>query len=337
MITETSVIGNHSMSIAEVSSSDNEILKAEGIMEETRTELQMIKMSEIQSQEVVWLWYPFIPYGKLTIIQGDPGDGKTTFVLNIAAKLSKGEGLDRGMKLSEPLTVIYQSAEDGLADTVKPRLEAAGANCENISVIDESIKSLSMIDERLEEAIIRTKAKLLILDPIQAYLGGGMDMNRANEARDMTKKLAALAEKYQCAIVLVGHMNKAAGNKAAYRGMGSIDFFAVARSVLLVAFGHPKAFELSGDGFHWLGDYEITADEVLGGIAPKANKLEQAKRLLREIAETNNAMQSNEIFNLAEEQGISRRTIENAKKELGIRAKRINNSWYWELDKIKPE
>ena len=139
--------------------------------------------------------------------------------------------------------------------------------------------------------------------------------------------------------------------------MGSIDFFAVARSVLLVgrvegeaniravvqiknnlaAFGHPKAFELSEDGFQWLGDYEITADEVLGGIAPKANKLEQAKRLLREVAETNNAMQSNEIFNLAEEQGISRRTLENAKKELGIRAKRINNSWYWELDKIKLE
>lgn len=234
MITETSVIDNHSMSIAEVSSSDNEILKTEGIMAETRTELQMIKMSEIQSQEVVWLWYPFIPYGKLTIIQGDPGDGKTTFVLNIAAKLSKGEGLDSGMKLSEPLTVIYQSAEDGLTDTIKPRLEAAGADCENISVIDESIKSLSMIDERLEEAIIRTKAKLLILDPIQAYLGGSMDMNRANEARDMTKKLASLAEKYRCAIVLVGHMNKAAGNKAAYRGMGSIDFFAVARSVLLV-------------------------------------------------------------------------------------------------------
>ena len=326
-------------------------------MEKTRTELQMIKMSEIQSREVAWLWYPFIPYGKLTIVQGDPGDGKTTLVLNIAAKLSRGEGIDSEMKLTEPLTVIYQSAEDGLADTVKPRLEVAGADCENISVIDESIKSLSMIDERLEEAVIRTKAKLLILDPIQAYLGGGMDMNRANEARDMIKKLAALAEKYQCAIVLVGHMNKAAGNKAAYRGMGSIDFFAVARSVLLVGrvegeaniravvqiknnlavFGHPKAFELSEDGFHWLGDYEITADEVLGGIAPKSNKLEQAKRLLRELAETKNAIQSNEIFKLAEEQSISRRTLENAKKEMGIRAKRINNSWYWELDKIRPQ
>lgn len=326
-------------------------------MEETRTELQMIKMSEIQSQEVEWLWFLFIPYGKLTIIQGDPGDGKTTFVLNIAAKLSKGEGLDSKMKLTEPLNVIYQSAEDGLADTVKPRLETAGANCENISVIDESIKSLSMIDERLEEAVIRTKAKLLILDPIQAYLGGGMDMNRANEARDMTKKLGALAEKTKCAIILIGHMNKASGNKAAYRGMGSIDFFAVARSVLLVgrvegesntravvqiknnlaAFGHPKAFALSEDGFKWLGDYEITVDEVLGGITPKANKMEQAKQMLRELAETQSAVLSNEIFDRANELGISKRTLENAKKELGVQTRKINNAWYWELDKVKPE
>ena len=135
-------------------------------MEETKIELQLIKLSEIQSQEVSWLWFPFIPYGKLTIIQGDPGNGKTTFILNIAAKLSKGEGLDSEMKLTEPLNVSYQSAEDGLADTVKPQLEQAGADCENILVIDESIKSLSMIDERLEEAVIRTKARLLILDPI---------------------------------------------------------------------------------------------------------------------------------------------------------------------------
>lgn len=324
-------------------------------MEEKKTELKMIKMSEVQSQEIEWLWYPFIPYGKLTIVQGDPGDGKTTLILNIAAKLSKGEELDNDMKLTEPMNIIYQTAEDGLADTVKPRLEKAGADCERIVVIDESYKSLSMADERLKEAIIQTGARMLILDPIQAYLGGGMDMNRANEARDMTKRLGALAEKYKCAIILIGHMNKASGNKAAYRGMGSIDFFAVARSVLLVGrvegepniravvqiknnlaqFGHPKAFELMESGFKWMGDYEITADEVLGGIAPKANKLEQAKQILRELAETSNAIQSNEIFDMSEEQGISKRTLENAKKELGIRARKINNSWYWELDKIK--
>ena len=194
-------------------------------MTEQKIELKMIRMSEVQSQEIEWLWYPFIPYGKLTIIQGDPGDGKTTMVLNLAAKLSKGEALDENMKVTEPVNVIYQTAEDGLADTVKPRLELAGADCERIIVIDESDKSLSMVDERLEEAIVRTGARLLILDPIQAYLGGGMDMNRANEARDMTKKLGALAEKTKCAIILIGHMNKASGNKAAYRGMGSIDFF----------------------------------------------------------------------------------------------------------------
>ena len=273
-------------------------------MEELKAELKLIQMSEIESEEVNWLWYPYIPYGKLTIVQGDPGDGKTTLVLNIAAKLSKGETLDDEMKCEEPINVIYQTAEDGLADTVKPRLESAGADCTRIMVIDESDKSLSMADERLEEAIKKTNAKLLILDPIQAYLGGGMDMNRANEARDMTKRLGALAEKYKCAIVLIGHMNKAGGSKAAYRGMGSIDFYAVARCVLLVgrvegeptmravvqiknnlaAFGHSKAFELTEEGFEWKGDYEITADEVLGGIVPKANKQEMAKELLRDLS-----------------------------------------------------
>ena len=326
-------------------------------MTEQKIKLKMIRMSEVQSQEIEWLWDPFIPYGKLTIIQGDPGDGKTTMVLNLAAKLSKGEALDENMKVTEPVNVIYQTAEDGLADTVKPRLELAGADCERIIVIDESDKSLSMVDERLEQAIVRTGARLLILDPIQAYLGGGMDMNRANEARDMTKKLGALAEKTKCAIILIGHMNKASGNKAAYRGMGSIDFFAVARSVLLVgrvegesntravvqiknnlaAFGHPKAFALSEDGFKWLGDYEITVDEVLGGITPKANKMEQAKQMLRELAETQSAVLSNEIFDRANELGISKRTLENAKKELGVQTRKINNAWYWELDKVKPE
>ena len=323
-------------------------------MEEQKIELKIINMADIQSQEIEWLWYPFIPYGKLTIIQGDPGDGKTTLVLNLAAKLSKGIGLDEDMQVSEPMNIIYQTAEDGLADTVKPRLEVADADCEKIMVIDESEKSLSMIDERLEQAIVQTNARLLILDPIQAYLDGGMDMNRANEARDMTKKLGLLAEKYKCAIILIGHMNKAAGNKAAYRGMGSIDFFAVARSVLLVgriegqentravvqiknnlaAFGHSKAFELTEEGFHWLGDYEITADELLGGITPKANKKERAKQLIYELAETNSVVKSEDIVNLAEEKGISKRTLENAKKELGIKGKRIGESWYWKLDEI---
>ncbi len=321
---------------------------------EKQVELKMIRMSEIQAEEIEWLWHPFIPYGKLTIIQGDPGDGKTTLALNIVAKLSRGKGLDENMCPESPVNVIYQTAEDGLADTIKPRLEQADADCDRVLVIDESEKSLSMVDVRLEDAIKNTGARVLILDPIQAYLGGGMDINRANEARDVTKKLGALAEKYKCAIILIGHMNKAAGSKATYRGMGSIDFFAVARSVLLVGrvegrpemralaqiknnlaeFGHPKAFELSEEGFRWVGDYEITVEEILGGLAPRENKQEQAKQILRELAGEKSFVQSNEIFDLAQEQQISKRTLENAKKGLGISARRINGSWYWDLSRI---
>ena len=320
-------------------------------MEENKTELKLIQMSDVEAEEVSWLWYPYIPYGKLTIIQGDPGDGKTTMVLNLAAKLSRGELFEEGKEITGPVNIIYQTAEDGLADTVKPRLESAGADCTKIAVIDESDKSLSMADERIEEALKSTNAKLLILDPIQAYLGGGMDMNRANEARDMTKRLGAMAEKYKCAIVLIGHMNKAGGTKAAYRGIGSIDFYAVARSVLLVgriegepslramvqiknnlaAFGNSKAFELSEDGFRWIGDYEITADEVLGGIAPKVNKQERATLLLKELSETHKMLPSKDVFEAAGEENISKRTLENAKQELGIKAKKINDIWYWVL------
>lgn len=267
--------------------------------------------------------------------------------------LSKGQGFDADMEQGNPVNVIYQTAEDGLADTVKPRLESAGADCARISIIDESEKSVSMTDDRLEQAIRKENAGLLILDPIQAYLGCGTDINRANEAREMTKKLGSIAERTGCAIVLIGHMNKGSGANAAYRGMGSIDFYAVARSVLLVgriegqpnmravvqiknnllAFGHSKAFELTEEGFRWIEDYEITADEILGGIAPKACKLDMAKRFLQELADSKNLIMSNEILELAAQEEISKRTLETAKKELGIKAKRINGSWYWELHK----
>lgn len=320
---------------------------------EDATELKIICMNDIQRQNIEWLWYPYIPYGKLTIIQGDPGEGKTTFVLNLASRLTKGIGFD-GNELKEEVSIIYQTAEDGLADTVKPRLEEANADCTRILVIDDSVKSLSMADTRLEKAIEQTKAKVLILDPIQAYLGDGVDMNRANETRDMTKCLGALADRTGCAVILIGHMNKSGGSKAAYRGIGSIDFFAVARSVLLVARvaeqpnirvvaqiknnlaeeGSPVAFELSNGKFIWIGDYEITVDELLGGYI-KGNKQKQAEQLVKSLAEVNDRLPSKEIYEKAEQQGISQRTMKTVKKKLHIKPIKVGSEWGWDLHTLR--
>ena len=164
-----------------------------------KAKLKLITMSEIQAEEVKWLWYPYIPFGKITIIQGDPGEGKTTFVLALTALLTRGLPMP-GDALTLPSTnIIYQTAEDGLADTIKPRLDSLGADCSRVLVIDENERELTMDDHRLAQAIQETNARLVVLDPIQAYLGDGVDMHRANEIRPIFKRLCKMAEQTGCA------------------------------------------------------------------------------------------------------------------------------------------
>ena len=174
-------------------------------------------MRDVEVEPICWLWYPFISYGKVTIIQGDPGEGKTTLVLQIISRLTKGESINDEDE-SLPINVIYQTAENGLADTIKPRLLAVNADCSKVLVIDDSDTPLTMRDARLEQAIIETNAKLVVLDPIQGFLGADVDMHRANEIRPIMKHISELAEKYKCAIILIGHMNKCSVGKSAYRG-----------------------------------------------------------------------------------------------------------------------
>ena len=176
-----------------------------------RNDLKLISMKDVQAEKVQWLWYPYIPLGKLTIVQGDPGEGKTTFVLAVVAALTRGEALPESEQARAPMSVIYQTAEDGLADTIKPRLEASGADCARVLVIDEGKRELTLCDDRLEQAVHRTGARLIVLDPIQAYLGDGVDMHRANEVRPVLKCVAAMAERTGCAVILIGHMNKGPG------------------------------------------------------------------------------------------------------------------------------
>ncbi len=319
-------------------------------MSNEETELKIVKMSEVELQNVNWLWYPYIPFGKISIIQGDPGEGKTTLALRLAAACSTGQALP-GMEVSEPFNVIYQAAEDGLGDTIKPRLMEAGADQDRVLNIVEDARSLTLLDERIEAAIMQVGARLMILDPIQGYLGGKIDMNRANEIRSVLKNVAAVAERTGCAIVLVGHLNKAAGASSAYRGLGSIDFRAAARSVLLVGRmkkepnvrvivhdksslapeGKSLAFSLGDEnGFRWLDGYnDISADELLCGFNGET-KSAAAEELIRDMLSGGEKIPCETIFSTAEARGISQRTVNEAKKNIhGIQSRKIGKRWVW--------
>lgn len=317
-------------------------------------EVKLIMMSEVPAEKVSWLWYPYIPYGKITIVQGDPGDGKTTFILAVTALLTTGRSMPESDIPTEPITVIYQTAEDGLSDTIKPKLVEAGADCAKVAVIDESIQPFSLLDGRLEKAIRQINARLLILDPLQAYLGEDIDMHRANEVRPIFKQLAGIAERTGCAIVIIGHMNKMNRIKGLYRGLGSIDIAAAARSVLLVGrcrespsirvMAHLKSslapegksigFELDElTGFRWVGYYDITADELLScnhKIEEGQTKQAQAEMMLYEILR-NGAVPCSDIYAGMAKQNISRRTAENAKKSIGAKSYKQGSCWYWIL------
>ena len=313
-------------------------------------ELKIISMDEVPVEKVEWLWYPYIPFGKLTIIHGDGGEGKTTLILQLAALLSRGEKLPCDSTEREPIKVIYQTAEDGLGDTIKPRLLAGNVDCSQIKVIDESEATLTMLDERIEKAIVETGARAPILDPVQAYIGAKVDMKRANEVRAVLSQLGRIAGQYRCAIILVGHLNKAQGNKSNYRGLGSIDFQATARSVLIVGRlkdnpqirvmvqdksslapeGEPIAFELDKEnGFQWLGHYDISADDLLCGI-PREKKSEQAENLILEYLSQGKYPQQ-ALLKKAQAIGISKRVLDEAKKALNVQSVKEGSQWYWEL------
>ena len=321
--------------------------------------VEIIRMSEVDTQIVEWLWEPYIPFGKVTIVQGTPGEGKPTFALRLAAACTNRKPFPH-MAAHEPFNVIYQTAEDGLGDTIKPRLMEAEADLDRVLVIDESNQGLSLSDERIERAIRQTGARLIILDPIQAYVGEKTDMNKANEIRPMFRRLAEIAERTGCAVILIGHLNKAAGGQSAYRGLGSIDFRAAARSVLLIGRvkrepnvrvivhdksslapeGKPIAFCLDPEtGFSWIGEYDITADELLSGAGGNtATKTEQAERLILDLLADGKELASEDIVKAAAEAGISERTVQNAKRNMGgiLGARRVGGQWYNFIKRKQP-
>lgn len=320
-------------------------------------ELKCEYFSSVKCKKVEWLWYPYIPYGKITLLQGDPGEGKSTFILNVVALLTRGVPMPDGFPVAESQTVIYQCAEDNVADTVKPRLIAADADCEKVAFIVDDAGRLTLEDDRIEKAIQQTKARLVILDPLQAFLSQDGDMQSAVRMRNILGKLSLIASKHHCAIVLIGHMNKGNGGNSIYRSLGSIDIAAIARSVLMIkrdcadskmrymtpiksslsAEGRSIAFSLGGDnGFQWIGpcDYDDADSEPHPVL--KNGKRSDVIDFLIEMLQDQDIL-SCDVLAEMNQLGVSRRTVFHAKKEIGVQAYRKENAWYWRLPETQPK
>ena len=312
--------------------------------------------SEVQSTDVRWLWYPFIAIGKITLLQCDPGDGKSTMMMNLIAELSTGGKTPDGCKIGTPQKVIYQCSEDGVSDTIKPRLERCGADCKKIAFINEEVyNGLTLDDERIRQAIIEFRPRLVVIDPIQAYLGSDSDLQIAGRARKLMRRLGMWAAGYDCAIVLIGHLNKKEGSKGLYRSLGSIDVVAAARSVLqverdaenrdirivhqiknsLAPTAEDIRFSISADkGFQWLECRPQSFENQKPDRKPEFESEQQkAVYWIKHFLEKGD-MSANEIYCRLDNEGVSKRVARMVKTEMGIHCYQKKRKWYWS---VQPE
>jgi hypothetical protein len=290
------------------------------------------------------LWYPYLLSGAVNLLQGDSTAGKSYLSQAIIAALTTGQALP-GADPLPPCNVIIQNAENSFSHVIKPRLEGLGADFTRIKSINENQERLSLMSPKIEETIVRYEAKIFCIDPIQAY----MNMYKLETVRETLVSLGQVAARTGCAFLIIGHLTKSQ-TKSQYRGLGSQDIFNAIPSVLNLGkvddnvrvmvhnksnffeVGVPIAFTLK-DRFNWIGEYDITLDELLaGGISPqRGRQREKAKDFLEAILENGEA-DSDGVYAQAEAEGISRRTLERAKSELGVRSVQLSDGWVWRLD-----
>lgn len=313
------------------------------------------KYAGVTKSKVSWLWYPYIPFGKITLIQGDPSEGKSMLAIKLASIASSAGRMPDGTTLGEPLRVIYQCVEDGISDTIIPRLELAGGKLSNFFFIKENENPACTLNrESIEYVLEKTKAKILIIDPIQIVLGRSLYTGEFGAVRNYMDMLAGVAYKTGCAIILIGHLNKNESGKELYRGSGSVDVVAAARSVLrverieegssvrvirhikssLTQEGSDFAFEINSEkGISWIGMVDTPNESV--DIAEQTRterptrKYDKVLKSLIKLLEKEDLPYSEVVEKTKSISGI--RTLNEAKKELGIRSIKKADGWYWHL------
>lgn len=314
----------------------------------------VVRLSDVQPERVSWIWPSFVPAGKLTLLVGDPAAGKSTIALDIAARLSRGFSWPDGSGCAAIGNSLFCSLEDGLADTVRPRLDAAGAECAKVlSIADMGHmgEPLSLPDHvpALESIIREHEIALVILDPIKGFMSAGVNEWRDADVRRAIGPLLAMADRTGVAVLGILHLNKSAGAAAQYRVSGSVAWNAAARSVLVAA-RHPE----SSDGENrvlaslksslcaqpgslayrlvaadaagaaavvWDGPERLTAGQLLAAQSTSdedRGAAQTARDFLVSALEAG-PRPVREVNRAAEAEGISRRSLERARAGIGVR------------------
>jgi hypothetical protein len=329
------------------------------------------RMSGVQPEAISWLWPGYFARGKLHVIDGDPGLGKSTMTLDLAARVTTGKPWPDESAGTRPGGVLLVSAEDGLADTIRPRLDAAGADVDRVYAltgiaipqatgeIDERMPSLPNDIARMEDIIGEYGITLVVIDPLMAYLGPDINSYKDQDVRRALAPLARVAENTSCAVGMVRHLNKAAGASVLYRGGGSIGIVGAARFGFTVGrdpedptrrvLANSKvnlAIEPASLGFRlvdaagagrveWEGIVTHTAEDLLRGDGDedRSERDAAADWLRHYLINGGGEAGAAEIFKEGRKLGFEKHTLQRARKRAGARTRKsaYARGWVWEL------
>ena len=310
----------------------------------------LVYLSGLQLRPVEWLWQDRLAYGTLAMISGEPGSGKTWVALAIAAALSRGRAPFTGENL-KPCTVLYASTEHDSSEIIHPRFATLNGDVARLVVLRGAVSAPSV----LQDALQRTHARLLILDPFHSLFGPGVELHQPRETRLLLETLASLAEKHRCCILLIRHLHKRGPGRPAYRGDGSIEISAALRTEFLAGaspdapsqptllhvksnlgpLALPLAYKIDDAGnFLWTGPSTLTQEDVLATRPTGAGRPERRfagqwlRQYLQDGCETQGTIERD-----ATRDGVSVTTLRRAKFDLGVRSVRngANGLWYWAL------
>jgi DNA repair protein RadA/Sms len=322
--------------------------------------VDLFALSTIAPRRVDWLWDLYLPLGMLAMLSGDPGCGKTFLALAVAAALSVGSA-PASNDSCEPTCTLYLSQENDPARVVRPRFDSLGGDPSRLHMLGQA-RPVKLSDiAQLDAALAATGAKLLVIDPVQSYLGADVDSHRANETRPILDGLARLAQDRQCCIWMLRHLAKANAGRAIHRGLGSVDFTGAVRTELLAGssaddpesralvmlksnlgrFAPSLGYRIDSAGFTWLGDTHLRACDVLAAETPTGeNATAEVDEWLRNCL-ADGSKSASTVFTEAKKSGWTEWQVRRAKDRMGVKAiqaiGRKSGGWTWYLPNMQSE